>query len=129
VAKELLLAEDYNQFKKDVMCTPWSGVHLMDIKDIDIFIKAKRMTRIPNLILGIAYLLLWVFLGLEIAGIEHGYRVAIVSWVVALIGMAFGSQKWAFVPREKLIDIIERQINSDADAIEYMARKESKGSE
>jgi hypothetical protein len=28
-----------------------------------------------------------------------------------------------------LIDIIERQINSDADAIEYMARKESKGSE
>jgi hypothetical protein len=44
---------------------------------------------------------------------------------VALNGFAFGAQKCVFVPRQELINIIERQINSDASAIEYLSRLET----
>lgn len=95
----------------------------MNTKDIDIFIKAKRNAILPNVLLCLAFLLICAFVLLELASVEHDFTLLIPLMALAFWCMAFGTQKWALVPRNELINIIERQINKDSEAIKYLSSK------
>ncbi|MGI1679206.1 MAG: hypothetical protein K6L75_10770 [Cellvibrionaceae bacterium] len=98
----------------------------MEPKDIDLFIKAKRKTMIPSILTGISLVLFSCIIVLDFMGIEYSNTKTILTWAISLYLFAFGAGKWAFVSRKELINIIERQINNDAEALSYLANKTSK---
>ncbi len=95
----------------------------MEHKDIDLFIKAKKKTIIPSILAGISIMIFSSVFILELLGIEHGETLTILTWAMAFYFTAFGAGKWAFVPRDKLMNIIERQINNDAEALSYLSTR------
>lgn len=100
----------------------------MEARDMELFIKAKKNTLIPNILTGLAAMLICSIFILEFMSINHDLTVTILTWAMVLYFTAFGVSKWAYVPREELINIIERQINNDSDALEYLANKSSEKS-
>jgi hypothetical protein len=94
-------------------------------RDIEVFIKAKRGTLIPNVATGLAVLLFFSVVVLEYMGINHDLTATLLTWAAVLYFAAFGTSKWAYVSRQQLINVIERQINNDPKALEYLANKSS----
>lgn len=97
----------------------------MERSDIDIFLRAKRQMRNERRIFIVCLPVVGVWTVLWFVGINNSYLngAAGVCFVATLftqpwMGPFFGSM---FVTRSRLLDIIERQINHDPKALEYIS--------
>ena len=97
----------------------------MDKEDIEIFIKAKRGEVMPNILLALALCATLALYILESMNPAHEYTKLLLTAAFGLGSFAFGASKWAFVSRQQLIKIIEKQINQDPQALEYMSSSKS----
>ncbi|MBE0365494.1 hypothetical protein PULV_b0075 [Pseudoalteromonas ulvae UL12] len=90
-------------------------------KDIDLYLKAKRQLKIRRNILIMCILMLIIWIALRLFGINNTTLdiVAVSIFMGGLVNADGGS----FVPKSKLLEIIERQINSDPEAIKYVGSK------
>jgi hypothetical protein len=97
----------------------------MDQRDIDAYLAAKRQLRVGRWVLYLCGVLMVVAGALCILGIALPFSKGIL-WgaVVALLlnGSDFILGSTA-VSRQRLLDIIQRQISRDPDAVMYVARR------
>ncbi len=89
--------------------------------DINLYLEAKRQVRIAKkvTILCIAALVAWIFL--KVLGFDGVYFdiAAIVIFTAGLVH-ADGGRYSSYVTKAKLLEVIERQINNDPEAIKYI---------
>ncbi|MDP5213461.1 hypothetical protein ORJ66_10450 [Pseudoalteromonas tunicata] len=109
----------------DLFFTLMEFLNMIHKNDIELFLKAKRQLKIRRniLILCIVSLITWI--ALRFIGISHTYLdfVVLAVFLGGLVN-ADGGAFFAFIPKSKLLDIIERQINKDPEAIKYIAKKQ-----
>lgn len=93
-------------------------------KDIDLYLEAKRQSKVRRYFLICCILMLVIWISLRLLGINNTLLdITAVSIFIAGLANADGGSFISFVPKSKLIEIIERQINSDPEAIKYVASK------
>ena len=93
-------------------------------KDIDLYLEAKRQSKVRRNILILCILMLIIWIGLRFFGVNNtSLDIAVVSIFIGGLVNADGGSFISFVTKSKLLDIIERQINSDPEAIKYVASK------
>lgn len=98
---------------------------MINENDIELFLKAKRQLKIRRNILILCILSLITWIALRFAGINHTYLdTAALAVFFAGLANADGGAFFAFIPKSKLLEIIERQINNDPQAIKYIAQKQ-----
>lgn len=101
----------------------------MEAKDIELYLKAKKEIRRAWRITQICVLALLVWIGLYFFDIRYEALngVAVALFIVGLINgevcsvSAFGS----YSSRSRLLEVIERQINNDPAALQYLAERGS----
>mgnify|MGYP000402384407 CR=1 FL=1 len=93
-------------------------------KDIDLYLKAKRQSKVRKNILIMCILMLIIWIALRLLGVNNTMLdiIAISIFIGGLVNADGGSFS-SFVPKSKLLEIIERQINSEPEAIKYVASK------
>lgn len=100
---------------------------MMYEKEIDIYLDAKRQLKVRKMILTLCVVMLIVFVGLRLMDFSHVYLdIAILSVFIAGLLNADGGSLITYASKSKLLKIIERQINSDPTAIQYIASKKHK---
>jgi hypothetical protein len=100
---------------------------VMETKDIDIFLKAKKQQKRIHLAYIISVILVVLFLALKAIDYEHDYIVdtaLILSVFIMFLYSKYSSDKYD-VTRNELINVIENFINSDAEALEYISNKKN----
>ncbi|MBL4822791.1 MAG: hypothetical protein JKX90_04615 [Colwellia sp.] len=97
---------------------------MINEKDIDLYLEAKRQSKVRINILILCVLMLIIWIGLRFFGVNNTtLDIAAVSIFIGVLVNADGGSFISFIPKLKLLEIIERQINSDPEAIKYVASK------
>jgi hypothetical protein len=95
----------------------------MDEKDIELFIKAKKQQRVESTMTIVAALLFVVFTVLHALDTEQGsWAIALPMWTFLLL-LSARQSLWVPVSREQLVNVIERQINRDPEALTTLTFK------
>ncbi|MGQ9425619.1 hypothetical protein ACXYTJ_08120 [Gilvimarinus sp. F26214L] len=96
---------------------------MVDERDIEIFLKAKRDQRTIDVLMGLSFVALATLVGLEALGVPHDYTVALATLSVVFMGASVSKSRWVSVPRNELVSSLERIINSDPEALTMVAEK------
>ena len=84
-------------------------------KEIDIYLKAKRQSKVGKAITILATLMLIIFVCLRLFGINNLYLdMVTMSVFIGCLVNADGGSFISYVPKSKLLTIIERQVNYPA---------------
>jgi NAD(P)H-hydrate repair Nnr-like enzyme with NAD(P)H-hydrate dehydratase domain len=102
---------------------------VIEEKDIDTLIKAKRDEFTIQILMTFSALTFVTLIVLEALSIEHEYTILLATLGMVFLGSAIGQNRWVSVSRAQLIDVIERIISSDADALKMLAQKKGGPSE
>lgn len=100
---------------------------MLEEKDVETFIKAKRDQLAIDLLLVLAVASLAALVVLEALAISHDYTLVLATASTVLVGAATGQSRWVSVSRSQLVQTLERIINRDSEALEILARKKQKG--
>jgi hypothetical protein len=99
---------------------------MINEKDIDLYLRAKNQSKIRKNILISGFLVLIIWIGLRLFGVNN---ITLDSVTVGLLftflvnSDGSGVSPISFVSKSKLLEIIERQINSDPEALKYVISK------
>jgi hypothetical protein len=100
--------------------------HMIYEKEIDIYLEAKQQSKANKAMTVISILALITFVALRLLDISNAYLdVVVISVFIGALVNANGSSFISHVTRSQLLKIIERQINSDPEAIKYVASKKN----
>jgi hypothetical protein len=95
-------------------------------RDIDLYLRAKQQSKIRKNILLLCVLVLSIWILLRFFGVNN------ITLDYVTVGLLFGFlvdahgsgfSPISFVPNSKLLEIIERQINSDPESLKYVISK------
>ena len=94
----------------------------MNLEDVRIYSKAKRQLKIGKYILSLAIIVMVISIAWMFTGVDSDWAkiTAITAFIVALLSQN-GFLGWGIVSQSQLIEIIERQINCDPEAIKYLS--------
>ena len=99
---------------------------MINEKDIDLYLRAKNQSKIRKNILISGFLVLIIWIGLRLFGVNNITldSVTVVLLFTFLVNSdGSGVSPISFVFNSKLLEIIERQINSDPEALKYVISK------
>lgn len=96
---------------------------MIEERDVDTLIRAKRDQVVINILMIVAFLTFTILIALEALSIEHQFTILLSTLGMVFLAVAMGQNKWVSVSRAQLIDIIERIINNDANALKIIAKK------
>jgi hypothetical protein len=94
----------------------------MELREIDLFLKAKRQWRYARRATQVALALVMLALVLLLAGFDSGWIWGLMGGA-ALGGLGANSEllaNWGVVTRAELLDLIEAQINRDPEALRHL---------
>jgi len=94
----------------------------MDRIDVDTFIKAKKEDLVYRIFHVCVILLIGLLLYLNRYYPGHAYTTIILGASLLFSGLAQGMNRWVSVSRQDLLEIIQRMINRDSDAIEKISK-------
>ncbi len=97
----------------------------MNKSDIETFMKAKKEDRLYRLFQALSVISILVLLILNAYDPEHSLTTALLTASVLFSSFAFGANRWVSVSRRDLLDIIQRQINHDSEAIGEISKSTS----
>lgn len=89
----------------------------MDKSDIKTYMKARKEDRLYRLFHALSVTSIVVLLMLNAYETEHNLTTALLTTSVIFSSFAFGANRWISVSRQDLLDIIQRQINNDSEAL------------
>lgn len=92
-------------------------------KDVDTFIKAKKDQLAINILQGLSLLSLTVLIVLEALQLTRDYTILLATISSASMGGAMGQSRWLAVSRGKLIETLERIINNNPEGLKILAEK------
>lgn len=96
---------------------------MVEERDVEVFLKAKRDQRVIDLLLGLSFFALSTLIGLEAFGVQHNYTILLATLSVVFMGASVGKSRWVSVSRNELVNSLERVINSDSEALKMLASK------
>ena len=100
---------------------------MVDEKDVEVFIKAKRDQFATDVLMGLSFFALSSLIVLEAIGRPHDYTILLATLSAVFMAASTGKSRWVAVSRDELIDSLERTINSDPEALEMLAEKRKSG--
>ena len=96
---------------------------MIEDKDIDIFLKAKKEEVATNVLQACSVICLTVLITLEALSVSHEYTIVLATLSVIFIFSSLGHSRWVSVSRVELIKTLEKVFNNDAKALQILARK------
>lgn len=93
----------------------------MNEEDIDTFLRAKRETRFTYLYSSLALFFMAMIIFMEVTHTFQEWTILIVTLAMLSAAAIPGPSRGVTVSRSKLMDIIERQINSDPELLKMLA--------
>ncbi len=97
-------------------------------KDIDKFLKAKKEQLAIDILMFCSLATISSLILLEAMSIEHDHTILLAIFSMIFLMSAMGSSRWVTISRSDLLDIIRRQIDSDAEALVTIAEKRKQNS-
>lgn len=76
-------------------------------KDVDTLIKAKRDQLAIDILHGLSLLALVILIVLEVLQLTHDYTILLATMSSVFMGGAMGQSRWVTVSRSKLIQTLE----------------------
>lgn len=92
-------------------------------KDVDIFIKAKKDQLVIDVFQGLSLLSLITLIALEALQLIHDYTIVLATMATVFMGAAMGQSRWIAVSRSKLLQTLEGIINNDSEGLKILAEK------
>lgn len=92
-------------------------------KDVDTFIKAKKDQLAINILQGLSLLSLTVLIILEALQLTRDYTILLATISSVAMGGAMGQSRWLAVSRCKLIETLEGIINNSPEGLKILAEK------
>ncbi|GAB1258402.1 hypothetical protein NBRC116494_29040 [Aurantivibrio plasticivorans] len=94
----------------------------MSEDDLKIFLKAKKEEFASQVLTVLSLIPLCVIIVTEALAIHFEYTMLAAVFSSILLVASAGNKRWVTVTRRDLINLIERQINSDSEALTLRAK-------
>lgn len=96
----------------------------MDKQDVLKYLRAKKQEKMRYIVTLASIVTLVLYILLRLNFVEFPYMDALAAGV--FLGGVLGNSdiiKWGNITKSELLDIIERQVNSDPEALKYFSDK------
>lgn len=94
----------------------------MNEKDIKTYLKAKKEEFASKVLVALSMLCVVSIIVLDALVIEHDYTIVLACFSSVFLLGSVGSSRWVTVSRSELLSILKKQIDSDPEALQLMAK-------
>ena len=94
----------------------------MNEKEVVLFLKAKKEDLASRILIAMSMFTVVSIIVLEALGIQHDYTIALASLSSVFLLCSMGSSRWVTVSKSELLELIQKQIDSDPSAIQLVAK-------
>lgn len=99
----------------------------MSENDLELYIRARNPLSYGNILMATASLSLGVAFIVAFVPALSGYTKYFLLTCFILGASSYGIGRYCYVSKSDLLNLIERQINSDADALAYLSTRKLSG--